>query len=90
MIARLVLGFAKFLPSPPASSVLAQKAPAPAPAIAIEDVGISRLPVEARETIRLIHKGGPFPYARDGVTFSAIAKECSLKARSGAIIGSSR
>ncbi len=28
------------------------------------------LPAEARETLRLIKQGGPFPYARDGVVFS--------------------
>lgn len=27
------------------------------------------LPVEARETLELIEKGGPFPYQRDGVVF---------------------
>ncbi|ANP53873.1 ribonuclease T1 [Streptomyces griseochromogenes] len=30
----------------------------------------SRLPAEARQTLALIGKGGPFPYARDGVVFS--------------------
>ncbi|WP_055492897.1 ribonuclease domain-containing protein [Streptomyces sp. TP-A0356] len=29
----------------------------------------SRLPVEARHTLALIDKGGPFPYAQDGVVF---------------------
>ncbi|MER6030203.1 ribonuclease domain-containing protein [Streptomyces sp. NPDC001851] len=29
----------------------------------------SRLPAEARRTLALIDKGGPFPYARDGVVF---------------------
>lgn len=27
------------------------------------------LPVEARQTLRLIAAGGPFPYDRDGMTF---------------------
>jgi ribonuclease T1 len=43
----------------------AQKA---APATAAE-VGVAELPVEARQALALIHKGGPFPYARDGITF---------------------
>ena len=30
----------------------------------------TELPREARETLALIHRGGPFPYARDGVVFS--------------------
>jgi len=32
-------------------------------------VPVSRLPAEARQTLALIDKGGPFPYARDGVVF---------------------
>jgi ribonuclease T1 len=36
----------------------------------IQAVAISELPPEARETLRLINQGGPFPYARDGVVFS--------------------
>ena len=30
----------------------------------------AELPKEARDTLNLIHKGGPFPYAKDGVVFS--------------------
>jgi ribonuclease T1 len=30
----------------------------------------AQLPPEARETIELIRRGGPYPYARDGVTFA--------------------
>lgn len=32
-------------------------------------VDAARLPAEARETLALIDKGGPFPYARDGIVF---------------------
>jgi len=32
-------------------------------------IALSRLPREARETIRLIGQGGPFPYDKDGATF---------------------
>jgi len=32
-------------------------------------VAASDLPVEARETLRLIKQGGPFPYPRDGIVF---------------------
>jgi len=35
----------------------------------VGDVKASALPPEARETIALIRGGGPFPHARDGVTF---------------------
>jgi ribonuclease T1 len=34
-----------------------------------DDVSVSDLPPEARSTVALIRKGGPFPYLRDGVTF---------------------
>jgi ribonuclease T1 len=33
-------------------------------------VAVSALPAEARATLDLIHKGGPFPYPRDGVVFN--------------------
>ncbi|MFC9284775.1 ribonuclease domain-containing protein [Streptomyces collinus] len=29
----------------------------------------SRLPAEARRTLALVDRGGPFPYARDGIVF---------------------
>ncbi|MFJ8061641.1 ribonuclease domain-containing protein [Streptomyces sp. NPDC096142] len=32
-------------------------------------VRLSQLPAEARRTVALIDRGGPFPYARDGVVF---------------------
>lgn len=38
--------------------------PGPGAVIAVAD-----LPAEARETLKLIRQGGPFPYARDGLVF---------------------
>jgi ribonuclease T1 len=35
----------------------------------VGEVAIGELPKEARDTLKLIRKGGPFPYAKDGVTF---------------------
>ncbi|MFE2873113.1 ribonuclease domain-containing protein [Embleya sp. NPDC059259] len=32
-------------------------------------VAAARLPAEARDTLRLIAAGGPFPYPRDGIVF---------------------
>ena len=43
----------------------AQKAPLPA----IGEVAVAHLPPEARATLLLIRKGGPFPYAKDGAVF---------------------
>ncbi len=33
-------------------------------------ISVSDLPPQARETLSLIKQGGPFPYPRDGITFS--------------------
>ncbi len=38
--------------------------------VALATVAVAELPPEARDTLRLIRQGGPFPYARDGVVFS--------------------
>jgi ribonuclease T1 len=40
------------------------------PAEPIGDVRLAQLPAETRQAIALIRKGGPYPYARDGVVFS--------------------
>lgn len=58
----------------PAALALAFVAPAAAqraePATPrIDEIRVQDLPVEARETVALIHKGGPFPYAKDGAIF---------------------
>ena len=36
---------------------------------AIGEINASALPVEARETLALIRKSGPFPYDKDGAVF---------------------
>jgi len=36
---------------------------------AIAVVAASELPPEARQTLKLVREGGPFPYARDGAVF---------------------
>ena len=56
-----------------AGAVVALGFLAPAPAVAqraaIAEIAAAELPAEARATIALIRKGGPFPYAKDGVVF---------------------
>jgi ribonuclease T1 len=49
----------------------AQRAPAPAykEQAIIGVVTLAELPREARATVALIRKGGPYPYARDGAIF---------------------
>jgi ribonuclease T1 len=65
LLALLALAAALALPS------AAQRAPSPAPkpTVAIEWIAMAELPREARHTIALIRKGGPYPYARDGAVF---------------------
>ena len=57
LLATLALGF---LPGAVAQKVPLHEA---------GEIAFSQLPVEARETIALIRKGGPFPYAKDGAVF---------------------
>ncbi|WP_030810557.1 ribonuclease domain-containing protein [Streptomyces sp. NRRL F-2799] len=55
---------------PPAASRKASPtASVPAWAAGMATVPESRLPAEARRTLALIDKGGPYPYARDGIVF---------------------
>ncbi|MFJ9865092.1 ribonuclease domain-containing protein [Streptomyces sp. NPDC101165] len=51
------------------STATASGASTPAWAQGMGTVQASRLPAEARQTLALIDKGGPFPFARDGVVF---------------------
>ena len=39
------------------------------PDAGIASVALSELPLQARETYRLIRQGGPFPYEKDGTVF---------------------
>ena len=38
-------------------------------AVSLTPIKISFLPVEAQTTLKLIKRGGPFPYPRDGIVF---------------------
>ena len=64
--AALLLGLALSLI---AADGAAQRAPAPKARPAVETVRLAELPAEARETIAILRKGGPFPYAKDGAIF---------------------
>ena len=37
--------------------------------IVVSEINLAALPPEARQTLALIRKGGPFPFERDGVAF---------------------
>lgn len=48
---------------------------------AIPEIPVAELPQEARETLKLIRQGGPFPYGRDGIVFGNFEKRLLLKER---------
>ncbi len=55
-----------------ALAIAASSAPAwaqKAPPAAIGEIASAQLPPEARATLDLIRKGGPYPYAKDGAVF---------------------
>lgn len=41
----------------------------PAPVDALATVAAADLPPQGRQTLQLIHDGGPFPYSKDGTVF---------------------
>ncbi len=45
------------------------------------DVSLASLPPEAQRTDQLIHSGGPFPYAKDGVVFGNYEKRLPRQPR---------
>ncbi len=49
--------------------------------IALADISVKALPPEARETLKLIEKGGPYPHDRDGIVFGNFEKRLPLKER---------
>jgi ribonuclease T1 len=52
---------------------------APAPSAAA--VSLAELPAQAQETHRLVLKGGPFPYPKDGISFGNRERQLPRKAR---------
>lgn len=49
--------------------------------VAVDAVLLADLPAEARQTLALIKRGGPFPYDRDGVVFGNFEKRLPREAR---------
>ena len=48
---------------------------------ALAEITVADLPGEARETIALIRKGGPFPFRRYGIAFGNFEERLPVKAR---------
>ncbi|MEU7700487.1 ribonuclease domain-containing protein [Streptomyces sp. NPDC039028] len=57
-------------PAAPARTSATAEAPAPTGDSGLPAVRAADLPPEARRTLDLIARGGPFPYAKDGAVFS--------------------
>lgn len=53
----------------------------PAHAGMVSSVGVAELPPEARQTLGLIERGGPFPGRRDGVVFDNREQHLPLRPR---------
>ena len=51
------------------------------PAAGLREIAVAQLPAEARETLRLIGKGGPYPYERDGIVFGNFEKRLPIRER---------
>jgi len=47
----------------------------------LADISAKDLPQEARETLKLIEKGGPYPFDRDGIVFGNFEKRLPIKER---------
>ena len=49
--------------------------------LASAEIRAADLPREARDTLAMIHKGGPYPYRQDGVIFGNRERQLALKPR---------
>ena len=47
----------------------------------LADIRVKELPAEARETLKLIERGGPYQYDRDGIVFGNFEKRLPIKER---------
>jgi ribonuclease T1 len=47
----------------------------------IGEIAVAELPPQARETLALVKKGGPFPYRKDGTIFQNREKRLPLQKR---------
>ena len=63
------------------ASLLAFARPEPAVNSQVGTIFIADLPHEARQTLRLIQRGGPYPYERDGVEFRNFERRLPKAAR---------
>lgn len=74
LLANLLLLIAFFVPIDAVQARAELRAPLPV-------VSKTDLPQEARDTLRLIDRGGPFPYRRDGIEFGNRERLLPLRSR---------
>lgn len=60
------------------SATALAREPAPPP---MPEIPAAELPQEARETLALVRRGGPFPYRKDGATFGNFEQRLPVRAR---------
>jgi ribonuclease T1 len=48
---------------------------------AMPEINAAELPKEARDTLALVRRGGPFPYRKDGATFGNFERQLPVRAR---------
>ncbi len=48
---------------------------------ALGEIAVADLPREARDTLALIHRGGPFPYRKDGTVFQNRERRLPMQKR---------
>ncbi|MFC8277898.1 ribonuclease domain-containing protein [Streptomyces sp. NPDC057271] len=63
------------------STAVGDGAPAPTGSSGLVTVRVGDLPAEARAALELIERGGPFPYEKDGATFSNFERILPLHER---------
>ena len=50
-------------------------------AAAISEIAVAALPGEARQTLQIIRRGGPYPYERDGAVFGNFERRLPQRSR---------
>jgi ribonuclease T1 len=76
-ISRSWIGWLLPLLVPLMTGIVHARAPLPA----ADEVSIQALPSEARETLALIKRGGPFPYPKDGAIFGNYERRLPIRPR---------
>ncbi|MFE9173388.1 ribonuclease domain-containing protein [Streptomyces kebangsaanensis] len=81
VLAGLLVALAVLLTGCSPSGTTASGPSGPSWAHGMATVGASRLPAEARHTLDLIDRGGPFPYRQDGTVFGNFEKRLPKEPR---------